>query len=59
MKDYKRMRECLACKEAEEMPRSELYDMLLFGTKGYDECEDEEVEFLFINIWGEEQVPIK
>ena len=58
-KDYKRMRECLACKEAEEMPISELYDILLFGTTGYDGCDDEEIETLFISIWGEEQVPTK
>ena len=59
MKDYKRMRESLACYEAEQMPRSELYELLLFGTQGYDKCPDDEVERMFINLWGKEQIPIK
>ena len=59
MKDYNKMRCALAYQEAEQMDRSELYDMLLFGSTGYDKCPDDEVERMFINLWGKEQIPIK
>ena len=58
MKDYNKMRSALACYEAERMPRSELYEMLLFGIQGYDKCPDDKVEIMFINRWGKKQIPI-
>ena len=59
MKDYKRMRESLACYEAEQMPRSALYELLLFGTEGYAVLPNKHIETMFINIWGKDQIPVK
>lgn len=58
-KDYKQMRCALACDEAEKMSTSELYEILLFGTKGYDYWEDEHIEAWFVKLWGKDQIPYK
>ena len=55
--DYDKMRCALACYEAEQMDRSELYDVLLFGYKGYKNESDDEIVRMFISIWSVEQIP--
>ena len=58
-KDYNQMRSALACDEAEKMDRSELYEILLFGTKGYNDWEDGHIEDWFVKLWGKDQIPYK
>ena len=55
--DYNKMRCALACFEAESIDRESMYEILLFGTTGWDDSTNEEVKDSFINLWGEEQIP--
>ena len=55
--DYDKMREKLALYEAEQMDRRDLSEILLYGTSGYDQCEDEEVFSLYVDCFGATKIP--
>jgi len=55
--DYDQMREMLAEYEAETIDRSDLQDVLLFGTVGYRDATEDEVMDLFLQIWQTSKIP--
>ena len=55
--DYNKMRSALACQEAETMQEKDVYEILLFGTKGWKDCDDEQVLDEFVNLWGTKSIP--
>ena len=55
--DYDKMRSALACQEAETMQTKDVYEVLLFGTKGWKDCDDDQVFDEFVKLWGESQMP--
>ena len=55
--DYDQMREMLAEYEAETIDRSDLQDVLLFGTVGYKDATEDEVMDLFLQIWKPSKLP--
>ena len=55
--DYNKMRCALACQEAESIDRETIYEILLFGTAGWEDNTNEEVKDSFVSLWGEEQIP--
>ena len=56
-KDYNKMREALACYEAEQLQPKDVYELLLYGIAGYDDNTNREVEDMFVGLWGKEQIP--
>ena len=56
-KDYNKMRSALACQEAETIQEKDVYEILLFGTKGWKDCDDEQVFDEFVNLWGIKDIP--
>ena len=59
MRDYNKMRCAIAYHEASTREPSDIYEILLFGTQGYNDMKDMEILKIFIHYWGEEQVPYK
>ena len=55
--DYDQMREMLAEYEADTIDRSDLQDVLLFGTVGYRDATEDEVMDLFLEIWKPSKLP--
>ena len=55
--DYDQMREMLAEYEADTIERSDLQDVLLFGTVGYRDATEDEVMDLFLQIWKPSKLP--
>ena len=55
--DYDKMREMLAEYEADTIDRSDLQDVLLFGTVGYRDATEDEVMDLFLQIWKPSKLP--
>ena len=55
--DYNKMRSALACQEAETIQEKDVYEILLFGTKGWKDCDDEQVFDEFVNLWGIKDIP--
>ena len=55
--DYDQMREMLAEYEADTIDRSDLQDVLLFGTTGYKDATEDEVMDLFLQIWKPSKLP--
>ena len=55
--DYEKMREELALYEADNLGRSDLSDILLFGTSGYRQMEDEDVISIYVDVLGAKQIP--
>ena len=55
--DYNKMRCALACFEAESIDRESMYEILLFGTKGWNDCDNEQIFDDFIKLFGEHQIP--
>ena len=55
--DYDRMRESLACFEAETMQTSDVYEILLHGVEGYKNASNDEVLKLFCDIWQTSEIP--
>ena len=55
--DYDQMREMLAEYEADTIDRSDLQDVLLFGTVGYKDATEDEVMDLFLQIWKPSKLP--
>ena len=55
--DYDQMREMLAEYEADTIDRSDLQDVLLFGTVGYRDATEDEVMDLFLQIWKPSKLP--
>ena len=56
-KDYNKMRCALSCYEAEQLQPKDVYELLLYGIAGYDDNTNQEVEDMFVGLWGKEQVP--
>ena len=57
--NYAEMKDMLARREAESMSQKELHETLLFGTMGWDSWDNEDVLEIFINFFGEHQIPKK
>ena len=55
--DYDQMREMLAEYEADTIERSDMQDVLLFGTVGYRDATEDEVMDLFLQIWQTSKIP--
>jgi len=55
--DYNKMRQILAESEADGIDFRDLADIFLFGTKGWKDCDDEEVFDEFVHLWGESKIP--
>tara|TARA_R100001594_G_scaffold130128_1_gene169066 strand:- start:2167 stop:2364 length:198 start_codon:yes stop_codon:yes gene_type:complete len=55
--DYDKMREMLAEYDADTIDRSDLQDVLLFGTVGYKDATEDEVMDLFLQIWKPSKLP--
>ena len=55
--DYNKMRSALACQEAETIDRETIYEILLFGTAGWEDNTNDEVLDSFVKLWGKKQIP--
>tara|TARA_Y100000401_G_scaffold82316_1_gene67686 strand:+ start:3583 stop:3780 length:198 start_codon:yes stop_codon:yes gene_type:complete len=58
MKDYNKMRCALACYEAEQLTQRDIYYILLEGVFPYKDLSDTEIEKMFVDLWGEEEIPL-
>ena len=57
--NYTEMKHMLAQREAESISQQELYEILLFGTTGWDSWENDDILEQFIKVFGEHQIPKK
>ena len=55
--DYNKMRSALAYQEAETIQEKDIYEILLFGTKGWSDWEDEDILDEFVKLWGTKSIP--
>ena len=51
------MRSALAYQEAETIQEKDIYEILLFGTKGWSDWEDEDILDEFVKLWGTKSIP--
>ena len=57
MRDYNKMRCAIAYHEAETREPSDIYEILLFGTAGWEDNTNDEVLDSFVKLWGKKQIP--
>ena len=57
--DYNKMREAIACHEAETRETSDIYEILLFGIKGYNDIDNDTIMDIFTDYWGTYQITKK
>jgi hypothetical protein len=57
--DYAEMRHMLARDESEHANVSDIYEMVLFGTKGYNDCSKDDIMEIFVKKFGVHFIPKK
>jgi hypothetical protein len=55
--NYTEMKHMLAQRESESISQKDIYEILLFGTKGWNDCDNEQIFDDFIKLFGEHQIP--
>ena len=55
--NYTEMKHMLAQRESESISQKDIYEILLFGTKGWNDCDNEQIFDAFIKLFGEHQIP--
>tara|TARA_R100000781_G_scaffold18045_1_gene14126 strand:- start:779 stop:973 length:195 start_codon:yes stop_codon:yes gene_type:complete len=55
--NYAEMKHMLAQREAECISQKDIYEILLFGTTGWDSWENEEILEEFVKVFGSYQIP--
>jgi hypothetical protein len=51
------MKHMLARDESENKNISDIYEMVFFGTKGYNDCTDDEIMEIFVKTFGANHIP--
>ena len=55
--DYNKMRDMLAWREADCLTQSDIYEILYYGSDGYDKQKDDDILHEFTIIFGTHQIP--
>ena len=55
--NYAEMRQMLARREAENMPVSDIEEILIFGTTGWNDWENEDLLEEFVKVFGTHYIP--
>ena len=55
--DYAEMKQMLARREAENMPVSDIEEILIFGIQGWNDWEDRALLEEFVKVFGAHYIP--